>query len=77
MQPKSSMEPVKFKFYLQAGMAMRGAIKQAIARTCFDLNLDYSLREEKGFLSSTLFYTGSGEEQNVNRLIKWLEQFKD
>lgn len=66
-----------FKFYLRVGVLMRGMVKQAVAEACFTLDVNYMLKEEKGFLSSTLFYSGSGKKENVERLLEWTKQFEN
>lgn len=51
----------ELSFYINAGAAVRGQARREIRRACFDLGLDCHVEEDKGFFSSTLYFTITGD----------------
>jgi hypothetical protein len=51
-----------------------GQIKKGLKELAWEHNLDIKCDVEKGLLTETVFYKVSGEENNINKFIKDVEE---
>ena len=54
--------------WIEAGRAVRGAVKSGLLRSAFEYGVRLDIQEDKGFLGSTYYLTATGSPE---RLMSW------
>ena len=66
-----------FKFEMSCGRMVRRDVVRKIRSICHRLNLKLYIQEDKGFLDSSFYVTGTGSESAVREFARWFELFLD
>jgi len=60
---------------IEVGVAVRGSIKRSIKSYLFSRNLDWDMKEDKGWIESTLYYTIRGPEDKLVQAKKDIDRW--
>lgn len=66
----------KLTFYYTAGRLVKSQLRREIKMAAFDCGLTCSVEEDKGFLESILYFTITGDEQDILDFSKAVKQWK-
>ena len=69
-------EIVTVKFWLDAGVLVRGSAKNDIRIAAFNRDLSMECEEDKGFLNSIYYFKIHGNKENVDDFMEWLNAWK-
>lgn len=65
----------EIRSYIDAGMAVRGAVKNALKQAAFDAGVRIDIEEDKRWLGSTYYFTVSGPLSRVDAWGKWFNRW--